>query len=112
MEVPPHVVNVLQNNTIKGIVLFLFLFLFILKNEAECCSSGLLEDSTASCCYNFYRDGNQCKDCPDGYFGFNCSEVCETPSYGLKCALKCDCFPCHHIYGCNSATSSRGTTKV
>lgn len=46
--------------------------------------------------------------CPGGYFGHNCSELCQAGSYGLKCAQKCECFPCHHIYGCLSKTGTEG----
>lgn len=46
--------------------------------------------------------------CPAGYFGFNCSSECNPPSYGLGCVERCDCDPCHHVYGCNLTLSTRG----
>lgn len=41
-------------------------------------------------------------ECPAGYFGEGCSKMCPLPMYGHLCVQTCSCFPCHHIYGCNS----------
>lgn len=46
--------------------------------------------------------------CPAGYFGWNCSNVCNSPHYGIGCAERCECDPCHHVYGCNLTLTELG----
>lgn len=50
--------------------------------------------------------------CPAGYYGINCNDVCSGPYYGLGCNQKCDCFPCHHIYGCIMTPNSTGRDHI
>lgn len=49
-------------------------------------------------------------ECPAGYYNDNCSDVCPAPLYGLLCAQKCDCVPCHHVYGCSLTLFIEGKT--
>lgn len=42
--------------------------------------------------------------CPAGYYGANCSFMCFKPYYGTGCVTKCECSPCHHVYGCKLTT--------
>lgn len=49
----------------------------------------------------------QFSECPLGYFGDNCTNICPSSYYGRVCVHKCECSPCHHIYGCVSTTLIR-----
>lgn len=46
--------------------------------------------------------------CPAGFQGLNCSSKCNATNYGLGCVERCDCDPCHHVYGCNLALTGLG----
>lgn len=46
--------------------------------------------------------------CPAGYFGWNCSNECNSPNYGIGCVERCECDPCHHVYGCNLTLTEFG----
>lgn len=56
--------------------------------------------------YTFYQSA-----CPAGYYGINCSDVCHTSYYGVGCITKCECSPCHHIYGCMLFTTVTQTMQ-
>lgn len=49
-------------------------------------------------------------ECPAGYYNDNCSDICPLSYYGPRCAQKCDCLPCHHVYGCSSSPFKEGKT--
>nr|XP_034304590.1 multiple epidermal growth factor-like domains protein 10 isoform X2 [Crassostrea gigas] len=66
----------------------------------------------AECVTNFCKDGNDCKECPAGYYGDNCSAVCPPSHYGIRCVQKCDCLPCHRVYGCFSTPFAEETTSI
>lgn len=46
-------------------------------------------------------------ECPAGYYGTNCSKVCLASYYGIRCVTKCECSPCHHVYGCMLMTTDK-----
>lgn len=46
--------------------------------------------------------------CPAGFQGLNCSSKCNAMNYGLGCVERCDCDPCHHVYGCNLTLTELG----
>lgn len=50
--------------------------------------------------------------CPAGYYGINCSDVCSTSYYGIGCTTKCECYPCHHIYGCMMITTVKQAIQM
>lgn len=52
--------------------------------------------------YIFYIDYIKC---PSG-----CSEACTPLHYDSACREKCNCTPCHHIYGCNQTLVMEGMT--
>ncbi|XP_052677345.1 protein draper-like [Crassostrea angulata] len=75
------------------------------KKEENKQASGnrTISDIPLECSTNYYKDGNECKECPVGYYNDNCSDICPLSYYGPRCAQKCDCLPCHHVYGCSSS---------
>lgn len=45
-------------------------------------------------------------ECSAGYFDVNCSKPCPKPNYGMRCSQTCNCFNCHHVYGCATGMAS------
>ncbi|XP_052677353.1 uncharacterized protein LOC128158524 [Crassostrea angulata] len=97
-------VEIMSSKHIFGFTIVIPLLMTLHLND---CIKGAL----AKCATNYYKDGNVCRECPAGYYGDNCTVVCPPSSYGTLCLHKCDCLPCHHVYGCSSTPLTEETTS-